>query len=177
MGNPYPDPIRTLSERDRPTSPLRSERWATCSECPPLTVERIAKSGNASLESLWKAYRGDPKFLRIAERQRAFEAGYDRFQPYLAEPISKDQFVKSETDKVLWLARARAKAVLELIGTPEAKAILKRGAEGAPGSRLRVWRIRRFRGHRGRLFSAHADLRSGDRIVVFDEESAAIVLD
>jgi hypothetical protein len=105
------------------------EHWVTCTECGTAALERIERRGDAAVESLEKAYRGDAAFLRIPERQRAFAQAYDRFSHYLAEPVSRDDYVKDETAKVLWLAQARAKATLERIGTTKALEALKRGRE------------------------------------------------
>jgi len=105
------------------------EHMVTCAECGTDAIERVERYRNAAVDSLAKAYSGDASFLRIPERQRAFAAAYKRFSPYLAVPVNEAEYVDGETGKVLRLAHARAKVTLERIGTPEAIAVLKRGAE------------------------------------------------
>lgn len=98
-------------------------RFATCTECWPLNVARMASLGNKILGSLAKACEGDDQFLATEDRQRSYEATFYRLAPYMAQPIEKSVYVQGETDKLKHVARTRASEVLLAIDTPDARAI------------------------------------------------------
>jgi hypothetical protein len=98
-------------------------RFATCAECWPLNVARMASLGNKILGSLAKACEGDDRFLDTEERQRSYEATYYRLAPYMSPPVERSAYIEGETDKLKRIARTRAHEVLLAIGTPDAHAI------------------------------------------------------
>jgi hypothetical protein len=133
---PAGESIAAYSDPTRLPNPSQAQldafvlRFATCTECWPLNVARMASLGNKILGSLEKACIGDDRFLDIDERRSSFEATYYRMIPYMSPRIEKSVYVQRETDKLKSTARSRASEVLLAIDTLDARAI----ACGAPGS-------------------------------------------